>query len=410
MNLSTLSEWLPQIKTLHGKTIDLGLERVHKVAERLGVLHLNCPLIIVGGTNGKGSTVAGLEQVYRQAGYQTGVFTTPILFKHNEQVRINGEMLSDEYFCQAFEKIEAARDRISLTPFEFHTLAALLICQQFPLDVLILEVGLGGRLDAVNILSADVAIVTNVAMDHMDYLGNTREAIGFEKAGIFRAHKIAICGESHPPESLLSHVQQLGSEFYCLEKNYAYQLKSKHWSWSNEAVSYEDLPYNVLLTQNMATVVMAITALQTRLPITADDLKSGLRLAQLPGRIEVRPGPIQTIFDVSHNPAAVMQLAAYLKNHACVGKTLAVFSMLADKAIDETITMIRSQIDQWFLAPLQTERAADMSEYLKNIASHHNNLTEAYTACLTSAQPGDRIIVFGSFHTVAEVQQCGLRF
>ncbi|TAK72851.1 MAG: bifunctional tetrahydrofolate synthase/dihydrofolate synthase [Gammaproteobacteria bacterium] len=405
MYFSTLSEWLDWISSVHSSEWELGLDRVKQVAIRLDVLTPNCPVIIVGGTNGKGSTVAGLEAIYRAAGYRVGAFTSPILFKHNEQVRIDGREARDEEFCQAFEKIEAVRGEITLTPFEFCTLAALLIFKQYPLDVWILEVGLGGRLDAVNILDADVAVVTSISIDHVDWLGSTREAIGREKAGIFRAGKPAVCGDSDPPSSLVG-----GAPFFCQGKEFHYQEKGEQWSWISSEVRYDDLPLSSLMLQNMSTVLMTVTLLQSRLPVNRTAIEEGLSTVTLVGRVQIVPGSVMEIYDVSHNPASMAWLAKRLREMPCEGKTRAVFSMLADKDMAESIQMISGVIDQWYMAPLSVKRAAGRERLEKAFEEARvekvtvcSSIEEAYQMARKEAQPGDRVVVFGSFHTVSTI-------
>lgn len=412
MNKENLSDWLQYINKLHTQTIDLGLGRVQTVAARLALLRPTCPVIIVGGTNGKGSTVAGLSFIYRAAGYKVGTFTSPILFKHNEYVRINGEVASDADYCMAYTKIEAVRGEITLTPFEFHTLAALLIFKNTPLDVLVMEVGLGGRLDAVNILDADVAVVTSIDIDHSEYLGFTREAIGREKAGIFRPNKPAICGDFNPPLSLISAATTIGAPLYCQGKDFWFEDKAgmTTWSWSCADIQYTRLPRNALATQNMAIVLMAVTLLQDRLVTNKLAIENGLRQTTLPGRIEVIPGPITKILDVAHNPAAVKWLANYLKAQKISGRTLAIFSMLIDKDMDESLKAIQSEIDYWYVAPLKTERATPKTlleqAFAKNQIQYvrfYAAIKEAYEHAMNDAHIGDRVVIFGSFYTVAAV-------
>ncbi len=277
MYLSTMGDWISWIESIHITKIDLGLDRVRAVGAKLGLLTPSCPVITVGGTNGKGSTVAALTSIYRAAGYHVGTFTSPFFFKLNEEVQIDGIEATDEDFCAAFAKIEAARGDISLTPFEFYTLAALVIFNSRPLDVLVLEIGLGGRLDAVNIVDADVAVVTSIGIDHVNYLGSTREQIAFEKAGIFRQGRSAVCGDFSPPHTLLEHAAAIGADLYCQGQDFSFGASQSDWEWHGSGVSYQRLPLNSLLTQNMSTVLMAVTLLQQRLPVSTDALMQGLR-------------------------------------------------------------------------------------------------------------------------------------
>src|SRR3989338_351202 len=261
MSFLTLSSWLSKIHSIHFCEIELGLERVKEVADRLDLRSFSCPVIIVGGTNGKGSTVAGLESVYRAAGFNVGSFTSPILFRHNEQVKINGVEVHDELFCMAFDAIEKTRLAISLTSFEFFKLAALFIFKKQALDVILLEVGLGGRLDAVNIIDPALSIVTSIDLDHIDFLGPTRETIGYEKAGIFRAQTPAIYGEKNPPASLTHYAVQINTPLFCQGRDFSYQRKENHWRWEGLNTQYEYLPLPSLMLQNMSTVLMALTLL-----------------------------------------------------------------------------------------------------------------------------------------------------
>lgn len=410
MHLSTLSSWLDWIGSVHNKEIDLGLDRIHQVAERLGLLTPKCKVIIVGGTNGKGSVVAGLEAIYLAAGYRVGAFTTPYLFVHNEEVRLNGTQADDVSFCRAFEMIESARADVSLTPFEYHTLAALIIFAKANLDVMILEVGLGGRLDAVNVMDADVSIVTSIGIDHIEWLGDTREAIAVEKAGIFRHDKPGICGDANPPTTLLASALAIGTKLYLQGEDFTFTEFPDHWSWQTKDIEYPDLPRSHLLTQNMSSVLMAVTVLQPLLPVPEEALRRGLKTVTLTGRIQVIEGPVTEIYDVSHNPASAEVLAQRLSTMPCTGKTYAVFSMLHDKDIAGTIEVIRDKIDEWFIGPLTGKRATSIEMLTKifvdigiQSVNFNESIVAAYQAACQHAKPGDRIIIFGSFFTVAAV-------
>lgn len=409
MHLSTLKEWMTWIESIHYTEIDLGLDRVKVVAEKLGVLQAACPVIIVGGTNGKGSTVFGLEAIYRAAQYQTGVFISPVLFQQNEQVRINGRMASDEEFCEAFAKVDDARGNVTLTPFEFCTLGALCIFQKYVLDVLILEVGLGGRLDAVNIMDADVAVVTNIGIDHVNWLGSTRELIGREKAGIFRSGRKAVCGDYDPPRSLIQTASDLQTPLLCLGRDFEFRENQGQWTWTYQDTRYENLPLNSLLTQNMAVVMMVINLLQSRLPVSSKAIHQGLTQVKLQGRIQIIEGDITQVFDVSHNPDAVALLKKKLDMLVCDGRTIAVFSMLNDKDIKGSLAIMKHTMDEWYVAPLQTKRSLTLESLKKSFSEadirnvvFFSHLPEAYLAAIQNARRGDRVIIFGSFHTVAE--------
>lgn len=405
----TLPNWLAWIKSLHVKNIDLELSRIKDVAKRMDLLHPTFPIITVGGTNGKGSTVAALEAIYTQAGYRVGAFTSPFLFRFNEQIKMNGREVSDKELCDAFLKVELVRDKISLTPFEFNTLAALSIFKNANLDVCILEVGLGGRLDAVNILDADLAIVTSIDIDHADWLGDTHEKIAFEKAGIFRNNKPAICGDFNPPQSLIEYANSIGSQLYSQNKNFGYKENATSWSWWSEKTDFEQLPLPQLLLQNMSTVLMGVELLSSQLPVQRKTIDDVMKNISLPGRIQIIPDNITTICDVSHNPASVSIFSKYLKKHPISGKSYAVFSMLGDKDISATLSLIKNDIDIWHVASLQCDRAASQVLLTQHFFQNHiqnvlwfDSIKKAYDFTKTQAKLQDRIIIFGSFHTVAE--------
>lgn len=409
MHRKNLKEWLCRLQSLHAVDMDLSLERVREVAERLDLLKPTATVITVGGTNGKGSCVAALEAFYMAEGYKVGAFTSPALFRHNEYVRVQRVNATDEQFCQAFEKIDAARGDITLTLFEFNALAAFIIFQAAELDVWILEVGLGGRFDAVNVIDADVALVASIGIDHVDWLGDTREKIAYEKAGIFRSDKPAVCGDFEPPVTLTDYAQEIGTALYCQNQHFGFECEESTWNWWSEQTRLENLPLTALALQNMSTSLMAIELLQEKLPVKPDTIRQALAQITLPGRIQVVPGDVTKIYDVSHNPAAAEFLATWLRNNECQGKTYAVFSMLADKDIVQTIWIMKDLIDEWFTAPLAGPRAAStsMMEYCFRKANVHSanfylSIADAHTAAIAKARPMDRIVVFGSFHTVAE--------
>lgn len=410
MRFQTLKEWLEHTRTVHALGVDLGLDRVRVVAERMGLLKPNCVVITIAGTNGKGSCVAGLEAIYRAEGYRVGAFTTPYLFHHNEQVRVQGVNADDLTFCQAFEKVEVARADITLTQFEFNTLVALQIFQEAKLDVILLEVGLGGRLDAVNIIDADLAIIASIALDHVDWLGNTRDLIAIEKAGVLRSGKPAVCGDPQPPQSLKDYAEEMQVPLYCQMKDFFYISHRTSWTWQSEKVIYEDLPLPALALQNMSTVLKAVELLQERLPVLESSITTALANVQLTGRIQILPGEVTHIVDVSHNPAAAELLSQQLKCLPCRGKTHAVFSMLADKDIAGSLQSIKEMVDCWYIAELPEERAASIGVLHDAFRLAHIDavktyatIEEAYLMALKEAEPEDRIIVFGSFYTVAGV-------
>lgn len=409
MRFKTLREWLVYIEALRSTKIELGLQRVREVAERLDLLNPSCPVITIGGTNGKGSTVAGLEAIYLKSGYRVGAFTSPYLFRHNEGVRIQGEEAEDNIFCAAFEVIETARGDIPLTLFEFNTLAALEIFRSAKLDVYLLEVGLGGRLDAVNILDADLAIITSIGIDHVDWLGNTRELIAREKAGIFRRGKPAVCGDFSPPQTLRDCAEECGTQLFTQAKEFSYRVDNTSWSWTSGKTHYKKLPLPRLALQNMSTVLMAVLLMQSRLPVARQAIDEAMASVTLQGRIQEFPGEVTTLFDVSHNPASAEWLANKLKSMTHKGKTRAVFSMLADKDVISTINVMKDYIDCWYIAELPTERKTPMAVLQQAFSQAeitevmpHASIIEACQAAKNDAIKSDCIVVFGSFYVVAE--------
>lgn len=409
MYFSTLTEWLTWIESIHFSTIDLGLDRIGEVARKLELLPLGMPVITVAGTNGKGSTVAALEGIYKNSGYKVGCYTSPILYRHHEQVRINSSLPSDEDFCRAYETIESKRGNISLTPFEYHTLAALLLFQKQPLDILVLEVGMGGRLDAVNIVDADIAIVTSIDIDHAQWLGDSREKIALEKAGIFREHHPAVCGDFNAPQSLIDYAKRINAPLYLQGVDFNFSIHEDHWQWHFKSVHYDALPMAGLALQNLSTALMAVTLLQKKRPVSYEAIKQAFKNINLPGRIQIIDKPVQQIFDVAHNPAAVAHLAATIKKMPKPNKTTAVFSMLSDKDIQGSVKQIIDLVDEWYIAPLQTARSSDRSKLSSSLYAagakvvlEYNDIEEAYKTALEKAHVDDRLIIFGSFHTVSE--------
>jgi dihydrofolate synthase/folylpolyglutamate synthase len=414
----SLVEWLDWIGSLHNKEIDFGLERIAQVGEKLGLMEPDCVVVTVAGTNGKGSCVAGIEAIMLEASYKVGAFTTPFLFRYNEQIRLQGEPVSDFLLCEAFAEVAKACDQVTLTPFEFGTLAALVIFKKAKLDLWILEVGMGGRLDAVNIISADVAIIASIGIDHVEWLGDTRDKIGYEKAGIFRSHQPAIYGDFEPPLSVLQYADSLKTPLFLQGQQFNFVEEETTWRWQSAQTKLNHLPLPSLALQNMSVVLMAIELLQKKLPVQREAIDSGLKKVTLPGRIQIIPGEITRILDVSHNPAAVEFLKKYLCKNSCTGKTYAVFSMLADKDIIETIRVMEHVIDYWYVAPLATKRGAS-SDVLANCFRKLNLTNATFCQSIKEAEQlamrqinfnlknsekniRDRLIVFGSFHTVAE--------
>jgi dihydrofolate synthase/folylpolyglutamate synthase len=410
MVLKTLTQWCDYIATVHELAMQLGLERAREVATRLDLLNPTASVITIAGTNGKGSNVAGLEAIYIAQGYKVGAFTSPYLLRLNEEIRIQGEEVTDAALCAAFEKIEAAREKVTLTVFEFNTLAALLIFKGVGCDVILLEVGLGGRLDAVNIIDADAAVVTSIAIDHAAILGDTRELIAREKAGIFRSGKPVVCGDFAPPESLRACARELSAPFFCVNENFYFHEAANAWGWESEKNYFENLPLPPLALQNMATVLMTVEVMQARLPVLRPALDTAFRKINLAGRIQILPGTVTKIFDVAHNPAAVQLLADKISHQKISGKTHAVFSMLGDKDIPSALREIKHLIDVWHIAELTAPRAASLAKLREAFSAENINavsvlqsVEEAYENALALAKLGDCVIVFGSFYTVAAV-------
>jgi dihydrofolate synthase/folylpolyglutamate synthase len=457
---NTLIDWLNYLESLHPKTIELGLERVKKVKQRL-VLQPVFPVITVGGTNGKGSVCAMLESILHVAGYRVGCYTSPHLLVYNERVRIGKKPVSDAELCASFEKIEKVRGDIALTYFEFGTLAAMQCFIAHNVDVLILEVGLGGRLDAVNAFDNDCAVVTSVDIDHTDYLGETRDKIAFEKAGIFRAGKVAICADTDIPQTLTDHAANIGAKLWrtgrefsftenlvplpVVEKDDAVKLnqnrtilisqthstdhsninhhrEQRQWNFHGPGGVRNSLPYPALRgafqIHNASAALAALDALKDRLPVSMQAVRRGLVEVELSGRFQVLPGSPQIILDVAHNPHAARSLAKNLANLPAGHKTFAVFAMLKDKDRQGVVLAVKEQIDVWLVAGIDAPRgstAAEMGEVLAaegitEAVFTFSSIENAFQHACNQASENDRIAVFGSFYTVAEVMRVrGLR-
>jgi dihydrofolate synthase/folylpolyglutamate synthase len=418
----SLSQWLVHLESMHPVAIDMGLDRVAAVGERLK-LHFDCPVITVGGTNGKGSTCAMLESMLMQGSYRIGLYTSPHILDFNERARIDGHSASDTVLCDAFAAVEAVRGDISLTYFEFTTLGILKLFADTKLDVVILEVGLGGRLDAVNIIDPDVAIVTSVDLDHQQYLGDTREKIGFEKAGIFRPQRAAICGDPSPPQSLVEHANNIGADLWLFGRDFNYSGDRQQWSYGGRSVRRHALAYpslrgaNQLL--NASAALAALEVLRDRLPLGAQEVRAGLVLVELPARFQVLPGRPAVILDVAHNPHAAATLAQNLDQMGFFPYTYAVFGAMSDKDIAGVLSHLKDKIDHWYLCDLPLPRAASAESLAAALGSAgfvagntggiersvqcFATPAEAYAAARDSVSENDRIVVFGSFLTVAGV-------
>ncbi|MCC5094126.1 MULTISPECIES: bifunctional tetrahydrofolate synthase/dihydrofolate synthase [Xanthomonas] len=412
---NTLSDWLAYIEQQHPSVIAMGLERVREVATRLQIAAPAAHVIVVGGTNGKGSTVAFIEAIGRAAGWKVGAYTSPHLLRYNERVRIDGVEASDAQLVAAFAAVEAARGDTALTYFEFGTLAALWLLQQSALELAVLEIGLGGRLDAVNIIDADVAVITTVDIDHTDWLGEDREAIGAEKAGIIRGWKPVVLGEIDPPSSVLGRAYQLGANAIRAGSDYFHEpIDAQHWRWRDVAQTLE-LPMPALQAPvqlaNAAAAIAALQALPVEVPATA--WAQGVAAAQLPGRLQrVARDGVELMLDVGHNPQAARALAQALGTATPAGTTVALYAALADKDVRGVVEALTGCVDQWALAGLEGARGQSAEALRARLqgtaaaqAACHGDVAGALHAVLAEAQPGDRVLVFGSFHTVADALQ-----
>ncbi|WP_026355216.1 bifunctional tetrahydrofolate synthase/dihydrofolate synthase [Massilia niastensis] len=418
---TTLPDWLALLESRHAEThIDMGLDRVRTVKERMQ-LAFDCPVIMVAGTNGKGSTCAMLEAMLLQCGYRVGLYIKPHFLDFNERARINGEMASNEALVGAFDAVEAVRGDVPLTYFEFTTLAIMHLLSKAGMDVVILEVGLGGRLDAVNVVDADVAIVTSIDIDHTAYLGDTREEIGFEKAGIFRAGKAAICSDPVPPQSLIRHAEEIGADLWLLGRDFNYQGDQLQWSYGGRGQRRNSLAYPALRGANQllnaSAALAALEVLRMQLPCGAQEVRAGLALVELPGRFQVLPGRPTQVLDVAHNPHAAATLAQNLGNMGFHRYTFAVFGIMEDKDIDAVIAPMLPSIDHWCVADLDSPRSAKASALAEKLAAlkpagakdadfsvtAFANPADAYANAVSRAGENDRIVVFGSFYTVAGV-------
>ncbi len=429
----TLADWLAHAERLHPKTIDMGLARVKTVADRMG-LKFDCPIITVAGTNGKGSTCAMLEAILLEAGYRTGLYTSPHLVDFEERCRIRGNIVNATDLVAAFARVEWARSQketlnegeveveISLTYFEFTTLAIMQLMMDAKLDVVILEVGLGGRLDAVNIFDADCAIITSVDLDHMELLGNTRELIGFEKAGIMRPGKPVVVSDPVPPQSVIDHAAKVGADLWKFGTDFNFSGDKQQWGWAGRGRRYAGLAYPALRganqLMNASGVLAALTALRDQLPVTAQAVRVGLSMVELSGRFQIVPGQPTLVLDVAHNPHSVAALAENLDAMGFYPCTHAVFGAMADKDVVPMLARVGPLIDKWYFTDLPTARAATgealqatwrASNTRKDATSNAYKTPEsALQAAIACADPADRIVVFGSFYTVGGILKGGL--
>ncbi len=427
--MKTLSDWLAHCERLHPKNIDMGLDRVKRVAERMDI-RFDCPVITVAGTNGKGSSCAMLESILGQAGYRAGVYTSPHLVRFEERLRLQGEAVSATDLIAAFARVERARTEndaeISLTYFEFSTLAILDVMARARLDVAILEVGLGGRLDAVNIIEPDCALITSIDLDHMEFLGPDRESIGREKAGIMRTGKPAIVSDPVPPQSVLDHATEIGADLWRFGTDFNFSGDKQQWGWAASSAKggrrYSGLAYPALRGANQLVnasgVLAALTALRERLPVTAQAVRNGLAFVELPGRFQIIPGQPTLVLDVAHNPHSVAALAANLDAMGFFPTTHAVFGAMADKDLATMLARVNPLVDRWYFTDLPTPRAATAEALRASwqaigkragvTAAGFADPRLALRAAIEAADPADRIVVFGSFYTVGGVLQDGV--
>lgn len=425
---STLDTWLQYLETLHPNAIDMGLDRIREVAGRL-FIRSNAVKIVVGGTNGKGSTCAMLESILLAAGYRVGLYTSPHLISFNERARVNGDIVSDATLIHHFEQVEAARNGISLTYFEFTTLAVLQLFAESNLDAMVLEVGLGGRLDAVNIVDTDCSIITSVDIDHVDWLGDTREKIGFEKAHIFRTGRPAIVSDPSPPQSLLDYAEKIGADLWLFGRDFNYSGDRQQWAFGGREQRRNALAYPALRGANQllnaSAALAALEAVRDRLAVPQQAVRQGLLQASLPGRFQILPGQPTIIMDVAHNPHAAAVLEKNLGNMGFHPYTYAVFSMLSDKDIASVVRHMAPRIDHWYCAALPGPRGLSsdtIQTKVKSIltvpetkapkdveVSGFECVKDAFEAARNKCNPDDRIVVFGSFLTVAEALNSKVR-
>ncbi len=410
----TLANWLTHLESLHPKTISMGLERVETIRQRLN-LRPQFPIVVVGGTNGKGSVCAMLESIFSAAGYHVGCYTSPHLLRYNERVRVARKEVGDDDLCAAFEAIEEVRGDIQLTYFEYGTLAAMQCFISSNVEVAILEVGLGGRLDAVNVFDGDCAVVTNVDIDHTEYLGSTREQIAYEKAGTFRAGRTAIFADFDVPNAISEQASKVGANLWCLGNQFSFRPDREQWDYHSERNRRNALPYPALRGAyqlgNASAALAVLDALHDKLPVGMGAVRRGLAEVQLSGRFQLVPGQPPLIMDVAHNPHAARSLAQNISQLPPCQKTFAVFAMLKDKDIAGVVAALGMHIDCWSIAGIDIPRGATSGE-LEEILQQsrvpgeivvHASVADALRFAYNAAGENDRIIAFGSFYTVAEV-------
>ena len=415
MAYQSLDDWLSWQTTLHAREIELGLDRIRTVAERLNLLNNSFKVITVAGTNGKGSSVAMLSTILHHAGYKVGTYTSPHIIHYNERVRIGLRCASDDELCAAFARIDKAREEISLSFFEFATLTALDIFHQHKINVAVLEVGLGGRLDATNIVDPDLAMVTSIGLDHTEYLGDNRESIGYEKAGIFRQDIPAICGDSNPPNSIKDTAISKGAVLYQINQDYFYNVAQSSWSFKADKYELNGLPLPNLSggvqIQNAANVLMGLYCMRKHLPVNFEAIETGLREVTLEGRFQRIVKRCEIILDVAHNRESAQTLADNLMALPKPVKTIAVFAVLDDKDVSGITELLMPHVDLWYISTVKSMRGMDVEQVDTAIRQHNANaqtktftsVENAYSQAQNDSHEGDRVIVFGSIFTVSEV-------
>jgi dihydrofolate synthase/folylpolyglutamate synthase len=412
----TLAQWLAFIGRQHPDAIALGLERVHAVLGRMDV-RIDCPVFTVAGTNGKGSICALLERILHASGRRVGLYTSPHLLRYNERVRLALRDADDDQLCAAFADVERARGDIPLTYFEFGTLAALGLFARAAPDVLVLEVGLGGRLDAVNAIDADCAILSSIDLDHAEYLGTSRESVGREKAGILRAGRPAVVADPHPPDTVVAEAQRIGADVTLFGRDFGYRAHAGQWDYWGPGGRRSALAYPALRgarqLRNAAAALAALDAMHEVLPVSMQDVRRGLAEVELPARFQVLPGRPTTILDVAHNAEAARALAENLGNAGFSPETIAVFGMLRDKDVGAVAAAVAPRITRWHLASLEGPRGASARELARMLRdagvttpiAEHDGPAAAFVAARSEAGENDKIVAFGSFLTVAEVMR-----